>query len=77
MLIILTDSCNSACGNLLQFRKSALSRPLTDTNYVRLAEDGTGGSLISADVNNSPVCCVQNGVAVHHVNCPNTYIRKL
>ncbi|OXB36198.1 hypothetical protein J007_04076 [Cryptococcus neoformans] len=37
-------------------------------------QDGTGGSLISADVNNSPVCCVQNGVAVHHVNCPNTYI---
>lgn len=49
-------SCNSACGNLVQF------------------QDGTGGSLISADVNNSPVCCVRNGVAVHHVNCPNTYI---
>ncbi|KIR99809.1 hypothetical protein L804_02443 [Cryptococcus deuterogattii 2001/935-1] len=49
-------SCNSACGNLIQF------------------QDGTGGDLISADANNSPVCCVHNGVAVHHINCPNTYI---
>ncbi|WVO22449.1 uncharacterized protein IAS62_003779 [Cryptococcus decagattii] len=43
-------SCNSACGNLIQFRK------------------------FFADANNSPVCCVHNGVAVHHINCPNTYI---
>lgn len=56
---------------------SSCKRPLRGADHVWFVEDCTGGDLISADANNSPVCCVHNGVAVHHINCPNTYICKL
>nr|XP_018259300.1 uncharacterized protein I303_08228 [Kwoniella dejecticola CBS 10117]OBR81458.1 hypothetical protein I303_08228 [Kwoniella dejecticola CBS 10117] len=39
-------------------------------------QDGTSGQLVSADIADSPSCCVKNGVAVDHKDCPNTYIRK-
>ncbi|WVQ81119.1 hypothetical protein IAT38_003241 [Cryptococcus sp. DSM 104549] len=53
-------SCGSACGNLVQFQHST--------------EDGTSGGLMSADPDNSAVCCRQGGAGVDHKDCPNTYI---
>ncbi|WVN88007.1 uncharacterized protein L203_103205 [Cryptococcus depauperatus CBS 7841] len=49
-------SCNSACGNLVQF------------------QHGSSTDLMSADPNDSPVCCRKGSVTVPHTDCPNTYI---
>ncbi|WVQ93099.1 hypothetical protein IAU59_000163 [Kwoniella sp. CBS 9459] len=37
-------------------------------------QQGTSGSLVSADMADTPVCCQHAGVGVAATDCPNTYI---